>query len=339
MRRLSGAILLLALMCTQAPAQEAMPVPWGNKFFVPKDPPAVIVHDFGTVPQGTLLNHRFTITNIYAVPMQVSDPRVSCGCTSGSVSKRVLQPRESCYLDLTMDARKFSGNRAVTIWVDFGPQYRSTAVLRVQANSRADIAMNPGRLDFGVVAQGRQTAQSIELQYLGGMPDWQILRADAGERSPVEVAVQSTTHQRGRIAYVVTATLKADAPSGSLHGQIQLLTNDPSNPVVAVNVGGIIQAPFRVEPAGPVRLGPAKIGEAAATNVMIIGTRPFKIEKVEGEGDGLVVEQLPPAPRDRQIVKVKFQPKQPGDVKRVLKLYTDAANFVSVSVEANAVGQ
>src|SRR5688500_4672078 len=99
MRRLCGASLLLLAVCATTPAQESMPVPWANKFLVPKDTPAVIVHDFGTVPQGTILTQRFTITNLYAVPMQVSDPRVSCGCTTGTLTKRVLQPREVGHLE------------------------------------------------------------------------------------------------------------------------------------------------------------------------------------------------------------------------------------------------
>src|SRR5262245_11785618 len=190
MRRLCGASLLLLMVCATTFAQDGMPVPWANKFFMSKETPAVIVQDFGTVPHGTILTHRFTITNLYAVPMQISDPRVSCGCTSGSVSKRVLQPRETGQLELVMDARKFNGHKAVTVWVDFGPQYRSTAVLRVQANSRTDIALNPGRIDFGVVAQGRKQTQTVELQYLGGMSNWQLTNAVVDDKGPVEVAVQ-----------------------------------------------------------------------------------------------------------------------------------------------------
>jgi hypothetical protein len=45
----------------------------------------VVVHDFGTVPYGTTLNHRFPMTNIYKVPMQVmSEP--SSGRPSAIIS-------------------------------------------------------------------------------------------------------------------------------------------------------------------------------------------------------------------------------------------------------------
>lgn len=335
MRRSFGAVVLL-LAITGASAQEAMPVPWANKFFVQKDPPAVIVKDFGTVPQGTQLTHRFPITNIYAVPIQVGDPRVSCGCTSGTLSKHVLQPRETAYLDLVMDARKFVGNKAVTVWVDFGPKFRSTAVLRVQANSRADIALNPGRIDFGVIAQGRRATQSVELQYLGGMPNWQVIGPVADEASPVDVAVQPTVAQRGRVVYVVTAALKADAPPGPIQAQVQLQTNDQTNPIVAINVGGTIQAPFNVYPPGPVRFDEARVGQPARTHITIQGTRPFLIQKVEGEGDGVTVE-LPRTPQPVQVVKINFQPTQAGALKRELRLYTDPTNFLRVPIEGAAV--
>jgi hypothetical protein len=267
--------------------------------------------------------------------MQVSDPRVSCGCTTGTLSKRVLQPRETGQLELVMDSRKFSGHKAVTVWVDFGPQYRSTAVLRVQANSRTDIALNPGRIDFGSIAQGRKVAQSVELQYLGGMSNWQITGVSVDEKGPVEVAVQPS-RQRPR-AYVVTAALKTDAPAGPVQTEIQLQTNDPSNPVVTVGVGGSIQAPFEVQPRGPVRWNAVPVGGEAATSLIIVGTRPFKIEKIEGEGEGVTAQQLLPQVNERQVVRVRFHPEKAGTVQRVLKLYTDTNNSVTIPVVATAV--
>src|SRR5204863_1694537 len=61
-----------------APAQPAPPpAPWANKFFLPdiaanreQAPPPLIAHNFGEVPHGTLCVQKFTITNIYDVPMQ-----------------------------------------------------------------------------------------------------------------------------------------------------------------------------------------------------------------------------------------------------------------------------
>jgi len=50
-------LIVVAATATSAPAQG-----WAEKMF--KDG---LTHDFGTVPHGAQLFHRFTMTNIYAV--------------------------------------------------------------------------------------------------------------------------------------------------------------------------------------------------------------------------------------------------------------------------------
>src|SRR5947209_5160189 len=65
MTRFAAVLAGLVLTVPAARAQEE-PIPWAQKFFSKENPPPrVIVHDFGTVPHGTMLSHRFPITNIY----------------------------------------------------------------------------------------------------------------------------------------------------------------------------------------------------------------------------------------------------------------------------------
>jgi hypothetical protein len=56
----------------QPPQQQ--PQAWAEKLF---GSPANLVHDFGTVPQGAMLRHDFVMTNIYAVPIDITDVRRS----------------------------------------------------------------------------------------------------------------------------------------------------------------------------------------------------------------------------------------------------------------------
>ena len=59
-----------------------------------RPPPPVITHNFGEVPHGTLCVHKFTITNIYDVPMQITEVRKSCTCLDYVPMTKVLQPNE-----------------------------------------------------------------------------------------------------------------------------------------------------------------------------------------------------------------------------------------------------
>jgi hypothetical protein len=96
--------------------------PWAAKMF--KDG---LSHDFGSVPRGAQLFHRFTITNIYAVRMEITDVRSGCGCVTAAAATRVLEPRESTTIDVSMDAHRFIGHKTVAIRVSVGPEFISSA--------------------------------------------------------------------------------------------------------------------------------------------------------------------------------------------------------------------
>src|SRR5262245_46833850 len=109
MRIALATLLTLALLPLPLPAQQE----WANKMFVDGT-----LHQFGNVPHGSQLFHRFKITNIYAVPLEVMNIHTSCGCVSASCATKILQTRESGFIDVSMDARKFKNGRTVKILVD-----------------------------------------------------------------------------------------------------------------------------------------------------------------------------------------------------------------------------
>ena len=53
---------------------QRQPQAWAAKLF---GPPANLVHDFGIVPRGAQLHHDFDMTNIYAVPIEITSIRRS----------------------------------------------------------------------------------------------------------------------------------------------------------------------------------------------------------------------------------------------------------------------
>ena len=328
-------LLSIAVLPITAVADDGA-VAWGNKFFVPKETPPIIVHDFGTVPSGTTLIHRFVVTNIYAVPMQiVDDPRPTCGCTRIVRYTKKLEPRESGFIDVEMDGRRFQGAKTVTIPINFGPQYRSTATLQVRAFARDDVAMTPGQINFGVVALGQQPNQAIDVQYSGKQLNWQITSVDDANAPNVKVAVQRLAPVRGSISYRLTASLKGDAAPGMLQDAIVLKTNDPASPILTVAVAGMVQSPLAIVQGAIVKLDTVAVGQESVRNVMIRATKPFRIVKVDGEGDGLTVK-YDPVMLPIQKVTITFKPTQSGVLQRKLTIHTDQKDMATVTIEGIA---
>lgn len=344
-----------ATQTTPAPAaQPPAPTtqnPWANKFFLrdiatnrEQAAPPVIAHNFGEVPHGTICTERFTITNIYDVPMQITEVRKSCTCLDFVPMVKTLKPNETADFTVMMNTGKFVGINTQTFYVTFGPQFVSTAVIRVTANSRTDISINPGSVGFGVVPLGTHPSQTVTIKYTGRSRDWKLtdLVPVQGQFDVKITEVSRGGPLRGGAEYQVDVALKSSSTPGPISEQISIKTNDTTHPIVQLMVTGTIAAPLDLAPS-KVRLDPVYIGQSTAQRVSIRAAKPFKVLSVDGEGDGITVERstlaVAGAPQPTvQVITIKFEPKVPGTVNRVVRIRTDLeGGIATIPVEAEAL--
>lgn len=303
---------------------------WADKMF--KDG---LVHDFGTVPRGAQLFHRFTITNIYAVKMEITNIRSGCGCVSATAATKVLGPKESTTIDVSMDGRRFNGSKTVALYVTVGPEFVSTAELRVTAFSRSDVVFNPGQVTFGVVPQGQKAEQTVEVEY-AGTQDWKITEVIAKDL-PLDATIKEAYRKPGQIGYQLQVSLKADAKPGTLKEFVYLKTNDTTTPMLAVLVEGTIQSSLSVSPA-ILSLGTVKTEDTLTRRVVVKGSKPFQVIGVEGLGSGVELgANLSKEAAAVQTITFKCAIKQTGDFRKQLKIKTDAQDTpLTVTIEGIA---
>ncbi len=312
MKQFLLALLVLGASASFTQAQQ----PWAEKMFKQGT-----THDFGTVPRGSQLLHRFTMTNIYAVKLQITEVRASCGCVTVTPSSRVLEPRGTVTFEVSMDTRRFAGAKTVAIHVSVGPEFISTAELKVSANSRNDVVFNPGQLNFGVVSVGQTPSETIDLEYAGSL-DWRLTEVLANG-APVDLSFKELYRRSGQVGYQVKATLKADAPSGVIKQPIILKTNDPTSPTVSVLVEANVQATLSVSP-GILRLGAIKPNEVVTRKIVIQGKKPFRLTGVEGMGEGITLaEEFGSKVAAVQTITFKVQLNVTGDFRREIHIKTD----------------
>lgn len=279
-----------------------------------------LAHDFGTVPRGAQLLHQFPITNIYAVRMEITAVQPGCGCVTAAAAKRVLEPKESTTIDVRMDASRFQGPKSVGVRVSVGPEFVSSAELRVSANSRSDIVFNPGQIQFGVVSAGTGASQTVDVEYAGNLD---LSFSDVVvNNAPVEAKLSELYRKPGRIGYQVRTTLKSSAAAGAFKELIYLKTNDPSMPLVGLLVEGTVQSAMSMSPSG-LSLGSVGAGDMLTRRVVVRGAQPFVIQAVEGTGDG--IELAGPLPANEASVHTlgfKITVPASGTIKRELKIKT-----------------
>ena len=333
MRKILSALIVFALATGTAAAQSGA---WADKLFGGKSG-----HDFGTVARGAQLVHSFTITNIYTVPLEITNVRVTCGCVTATPSTRVLRPQEKAQLNILMDSRRFSGPKSVTVYVTVGPEYVSTASIRLTANARADVVLNPGQINFGVVHRGEKPTQVLDVEYAGSF-DWRVTEVVKSAAAPYEVKVEQLYREAargrtpGRAGYRLAVTLRGDAPAGAINQELILKTNETGgSQFLTVPVEGTVQASLSVSP-GAVSLGRVKVGTEMTQKVQVRGDRPFRILRVDGV-DSVVSATIPAGLSRNQVLELHCRPTQPGDLRRQLIIRTDLdQGFVTVNLEAKA---
>ena len=321
MRKGLLALILMATCASATPAQG-----WAEKMF--KD--GKLTHDFGTVAHGAQLSHDFTITNIYAVRMEIIGAVPSCGCVTATPVKRVLEPRETTTINVQMDGRKFIGFKTVTIRVSVGPEFVSVAELRVNATSRTDIVFNPGQVAFGTVARGQTPSATVDVEYAGKLA-WQISEATAPKEAPFTAEVKENYRRPGQVGYQVKVTLKPDAAPGPFKEFVYLKTNDPNSALVPMLVDGNVQSPLSVSPAG-LSLGMVKTGEALTRRVVVRGNKPFRVVGIEGSAEVTLGTELSTTANTVQTVTFQFLPTESGTFKHEIKIKTDLEETPAIVV-------
>jgi hypothetical protein len=325
MRKAVFAILGLIILTASAPGQG-----WAEKLFKEG-----VTYDFGVRPRGSQMDHSFPITNIYAVPLEITISKTSCTCVTASVSKRVLQPRESGTVDVRLDGARFSGPKTYTVQVTVGPQFVSTATLRLTANSRADIVFNPGQVTFGTVTRGQTPVQSIDVEYAGRL-DFQISEVLAQE-VPYTASISEMYRRPGQVGYRLQVALKADAPVGTHKHYLYLRTNDPASPLVPVLVESNVESSLSVTPS-TLSLGEIKTGVPHIRRVVIRGNKNFRILGVQGTGDGIEIEGALPAMEETvHFLTFKCKLDNAGAFRREVKIRTTMQETpITVLIEGNA---
>lgn len=290
--------LLLALGGSVANAQE-----WAEQMFEKRD------HDFGVVARGADAKYRLKLTNKYAQAVHIASVTTSCGCTAAKPSKDTLASRESAYIEIVMDTRKFTHdkNSSVTIVVD-APQHAEVRI-PIHAYIRTDVVLSPGGAEFGPITRGSDEARKITVAY-AGRGDWKIKNV-ISKNPNVTASVAETRRDGTNVNYDLSIVIKGSAPLGELRDQLTLVTDDAGNPYIPVLVEGRVEPEYVVTEV--VSFGNLAPGEKKTMNVMVRGKNPFLIEKFESEKTTSFEVRYPQEAKKVHLVPLTLvAPTEPG---------------------------
>ncbi len=117
-------------------------------------PKAVLVKssfDFGTVAQGTVIEHAFEIQNKGDQPLVVTSVKTTCGCTAAVPPGGAIQPGLSAPVTVSFDSTGFSGPREKTVRIYTNDPETSELQVSVQGTIQNGIEFSPKRVQIGEI--------------------------------------------------------------------------------------------------------------------------------------------------------------------------------------------
>lgn len=318
-----SSLVLLAAVCAVAPVSAAT---WAEEMF------DSLKKDFGPVPRGPMLQHTFKITNNSKNVVTISSIRVSCGCVSAVVAKGQLQPGESTQLIANMDTTRFTGVRAVTVFVQFTQPAFEEVRLIVQSDMRADFTITPGSLTFGQAKKGSAPTASVTVTFHGNR-DARITKVKA-DTNYVEPSVTEVRRNDAEVVYTLTAKMRADTPVGRWFTDVWLETSVAGLSTIRVPLNVEIQPALTVTPS-LLALGSIKATQESSGRVIVRGTTPFKILSIKGQGEGVSVAH-DDAAKELHILTIKGTPAKAGKWNRKLTVVTDLKEDAEVEIALDA---
>lgn len=304
-RMIYGGIgLWLATGTVSAQVVYQQPVNWPEPMF------EALHYDFGIVAKGAETKHRLKIVNKYPNPVHIQGAGTQCKCATARVLQDTIAPGETGYIEITLDTKKFEGNRDTTAIVVFDRPTFAEVRIPIKAFIRNDVEINPGKIEFGPVPRGSAAERRIQVVFHrpGG-----AIRDVVTKNKELDVTFRELGRGPGGAHYEVVTTLKATAPTGELRDQLTLVTEDPANPALPVIVEGKVEPEYTIN-TELVDFGTLHPGARFTVNIVIRGRKPFTIEKIESEDTAGVFEvRLPKEPKSIHALPLTvIAPSDPG---------------------------
>lgn len=123
--------------------------------------------------QQETVGHQFEVKNAGTDTLFISRVKPSCGCTSAPLTKDVIAPGESIWLDITFNSKRFSGKvtKKVSVFCNDPDQPESVIQFTAQIETaRKQIMVAHEPVDLGSLLPDRPNQTKVELTNMGTEP-------------------------------------------------------------------------------------------------------------------------------------------------------------------------
>jgi hypothetical protein len=282
--------------------------------------------DFGTVEQGSVVEHSFEVANSGQKPLKITKLHPDCGCTAVTVDSDTIAPGAQTAIKVAFSTAGFQGPKVKTIRIYTDDPQQTSAVLVIKGTIRPDVQVEPTVIDFGDVREGDE--QKLDAYAFVEDSSSTKLLDVRSHTANLEVSGENYS-DKGRSGMKITATLKGSAPSGNFRGRIALRTTSTKDPVVSIPVLARIEGDLQLIPATLMFGTLSALSKGAVVKSAILrnrGDTPMHILSAETDNPSVVV-QIQPLEEGREYkLLVSVTGETAGMIRARVKITTDRSD-------------
>jgi len=234
------------------------------------------IYDFGSVEQGTPVEHVFAVRNGGDAPLRIERVEGTCACTVGTTAGVALAPGDFTYVSVHLDTSRLSGRTVKTMWVHTDDPLRPAHPLTLTGAVATDFVLSPPAVYLGRVRSGETVRREIRI--LRGRDDVDA-RAQTVETGTAAVRARLEPVSDGD-AQTVVVEVDGAIGAGRFDDVVRLRTTSSRQPWLEVPIFGVVETDLAVLPPR-VTFG-VNAGGAAPADIHIRnrGRRPVAVTRV-----------------------------------------------------------
>jgi len=261
MRLVHLALFVPAICLAQTPSQPRLNLPEPS-------------YDFGKIPPGQKVTHRFKATNTGTAPLTITHLNAGCGCTSTVLGQSTLAPGESTELEVSFNPAGLHGPAQKTVQVLSDDPVEPSQTLSFQADVLPPVLPSTEQVWFHDLVRGDRRKASVKLASGNGQPV-QVTQVEFSPAPWLGVA----TREVGNDAWVDFDLLARRLPEARLSGvdTVTLHLANPGPVMVQLKVLWERRSPVVATPEKVAWIEPAGRELRADVLLKARGILPFRI--------------------------------------------------------------
>jgi hypothetical protein len=280
--------------------------------------------EFGSVSQGTVVKHEFTLENKGSADLEIQRVVAACGCTASSIDSETIAPGENGKIQVEFNTAGFSGEKLKTVRVYTNDQEQPSSLLSLKGRVEPAVSVVPARVYFGNVTRDGANSATLRQEVKVQVREGEDVKVKSATTRSKHLKVEVLSSDSRSLTFA--ATLSPEVPLGEFRDRVVISLQGAQVRSMNVPVFASVKGPLQMKP-GSVAFGVLEGTEKLVRSVKLEnkGKAEVEILNITSNHPAVEAEFSPIKSGKVYVIKVSVQPeKVKKDLRASLQIETSS---------------